>query len=136
MTATYTEVKEALGAVLDTIDGLRVYPHLQPQINPPAAVIAPGEGEFLTYRTSNVSHDLDLMITILVQLGTDRSADQKLSDYIADSGDKSIYALIEANQTLNGTVDSTIITKATNWGVRTFAGVEYLAVDFAAEVLL
>lgn len=136
MTATYNQVKDALGIVLQTIDGLRVYPHLTGQINPPAAVIAPGEGVFLTYRTSNVSHDLDLMVTVLIQRGTDRTADEKLGDYIADSGPSSVYAAVGANSTLGGTVDDAWVVSASNWSTFVVGDVSYLGVTFAVQVLL
>lgn len=136
MTATYDEVKVALGEVLETIPGLRVYPRLSGQINPPAAVIAPGTGVFLTYRTSNVSHDLDLAVTVFVQRGNDRTADEELSAYIADSGDQSIYAIVNANSTLGGKVDDAWVTQAQDWGVFTYADVSYLGCVFPVQVLL
>lgn len=136
MTATYDEVKLALGTVLATIPDLRVYPRLSGQINPPAAVIAPGTGPFLTYRTSNTSHDLDLAVTVFVGRGNDRTADEQLSAYIADSGSQSIYAAVDADSTLGGTVDDAWVTQAQDWGVFVFGDVSYLGCVFGVQVLL
>lgn len=136
MTATYNEVKDALGTVLETIDGLRAYPRLTGQINCPAAVIAPGPGTFLTYRTSNVSHDLDLVVTVLVQRGTDRTADEQLGGYIADSGPLSIYAAVNTNSTLGGVVDDAWVVSASDWGTFVVGEVSYLGCNFAVQVLL
>lgn len=137
MTATYTQVKEALGDTLKTvIPGLRTYPHLSGQINPPAAIIQPGPGQFLTYRTSNVTHDLELQVLLVVEFGSDRSADKGLSDYIADSGDLSVYAAINGNNTLGGVVDDAWVVAAQDWQVYTIAGIPYLGVVFPVRVLL
>jgi hypothetical protein len=146
MTATYTQVKEALGVVLAAIpaqtlsDGstktLTVYPELPGQIVPPAAVIAPGDGTLLTYRTSNFSHDLSLTVTVFVQRGQNRSTDEQLSGFISIAGDQSVYAAVDANSTLGGVVDDARVTQARNWGVWTFGEITYLGVIFDVEVLL
>jgi hypothetical protein len=136
MTATYDQVKQALGTVLLTIPGLRVYPRLTPLINPPAAVVTPATGPFLTYRTSNISHDLDLAVTVFVQRGNDRSSDEELSAYIADSGPKSIYGVVDANSTLGGVVDGAWVTQAQDWGAYTVGDASYLGCVFLMQVLL
>lgn len=136
MTATYTQVKTALGTTLNTIPGLTVYKFIPGQIMVPAAVIAPGTGSFLTYRTSNVSHDLDLTVTVFVQRGQDRSADELLSEFISDSGDMSVYAAVDADSTLGGVVDDARVVQAQDWGVFTYGELSYLGVVFLVEVLL
>lgn len=142
MTATITQVRDALASTLEVVDGLKVYafPPGQIAVSPTgaAAVITPGPGAFLTYITSNVSHDLELTITIFVQRGQDRASTERLDGYLADDGDFSIYRTIANNHKLGNVVDSCIITGASNHGIATYGAQEmqYLSVDFAAEVLL
>lgn len=136
--ATLTEVRNALKTVLETIDGLTVYAQPPGHVVPPAAVITPGDGQFLVYITSNTSHDLELDVTLFVQRVQERSATEELDAYLADSGDYSIYATIAANRTLGGVVDSAIVTAASGYGVATYGDTEmkYLSVTFSIEVLL
>ncbi len=136
MTATYREVKEALGVVIGRIPGVTVYPHMVGDINTPAAVIAPGTGVLLTYGTSVVSFDMTLNVTLFVQLGEDRSADEQLSQYINPTGPMSVAQIVDNDPTLGGVVDSSVVTVAQDWGVYTYAGVARLGVVFPVEVLL
>lgn len=136
MTANYDDVKVALGKTLKTIAGLRVYPRLSGQINPPAAVISPGEGPFLTYGTTlDDGDDLDLAITLLVSRGDERSSDEDLGAYIARTGDKSILAAVAADHTLGGLVDDAWVVGAQNWNVFTIANTPYLGCVFPTKVL-
>jgi hypothetical protein len=136
MTATLTQVRQALKTRLDTITGLSVYAFPPGTVTVPAAVITPQPGEFLTYRTSNVSHDLDLVVTVFVQHGDDQSATEELDAYLADSGSQSIYLAVESGQTLGGVVDCCAVTGARNHGTFTFGEVQYYGVELAVEVLL
>ena len=137
MTATLTEVRNALKATLESISGLRVHAFPKGEISPPAAVIMPAEGAFLSYRvTMDASHDLELTITVFTQWSTDAGATEALDAYLADSGTKSIYAAVEADQTLGGVVDSCTVVSAQNHGKVTYGGPDYFAVEFAVEVLL
>lgn len=138
MTATLTQVRQGLATALATIEGLNVYAFPPGQVNVPAAVITPGNGAFLTYRTSRNTHDLELTVTLFVQRGQDRSATEAVDAYLADSGARSIYAAVEANQTLGGVVDSCTVVSAENHGNFTYGddAVKYMGVEFALEVLL
>ncbi len=134
----YDDVKVALGNTLTAaVDGLRVYPRLLGQINPPAAVITPNTGPFLTYGTTfDGGDDLDLAITLLVARGDDRTADEKLGAYIARSGSRSILAAVAGDRTLGGLVNEAWVTGAQDWGVITVADVAYLGCVFPVKVLL
>lgn len=137
MTATLTEVRQALATTLGTISGLRVYAFPKGEISPPAAVIMPADGAFLTYRvTMDTTHDLELTVTVFTQWGGDVQSTEALDAYIADTGTKSIYAAVEADQTLGGVVDSCVVVNAQDHGKVTYAGADYFAVGFAVEILL
>lgn len=142
----FAAAKAALATVLERLTGVvgpaettvtvTVYPRLPGQINVPAAVITPGTGSFITYRTSNVSHDLTLDVTLFVQRGQDRSATDLLDYFLADIGDLSVYAAVDADSTLGGVVDDARVVDARDWGVFTFGEISYLGVVFSVEVLL
>lgn len=137
MTATLTQVRQALATTLSMISGLRVYAFPKGEISPPAAVIMPADGQFLTYRvTMDTTHDLELTVTVFTQWGADANSTEALDAYLADSGTKSIYAAVNADQTLGSTVDSCTVVAAQNHGKVTYAGADYFAVEFQVEVLL
>lgn len=136
MTATLSEVREALQTTLEAIDGLTVYARPPGTVNPPAAIVSPADGQFLTYLTSQTSHDLDMLIAVLVQLGTRESATTNLDEYLEDAGGKSVFAAVQADPTLGGVVDSAAVTGAQNYGVITYNGVDYQGVELTVEVLL
>lgn len=142
----FASAKAALAVVLGRLSGtvgpagtpvsVTVYPRLPGLINVPAAVIAPGPGTFLTYRTSAVSHDLTLDVTMFVQRGQDRSTTDMLDLFVADTGGLSIFAALDADPTLGGEVDGAWVVDAKDWGVWTFGEVSYLGVVFTVQVLL
>lgn len=137
MTATLTEVRNALKTVLETIDGLQVHSFPRGVITPPAAVIMPADGEFLTYRVSmDTTHDLELSVTVFTPWGEDQSATEALDAYIADSGAYSVYAAVEADQTLGGIVDGCQVVSAGNHGRVTYNGIDLFACEFGLEILL
>lgn len=136
MTATIGQVRTALKTTLDAISGLSAYAKLPPTINTPAAVIAPGAGQFLTYKTSQTSHDLELLVAVMVQIGDWESAVDELDAYLADSGSHSIYATVLADHKLGGLVDSAEVMHAQNYGQITYNSVDYLGCEFAVAVLL
>jgi hypothetical protein len=137
MTATLGQVRAALKTRLQAISGLEVYARPPGTINPPAALIAPAPGSFLTYRTSHTSHDLELIVVVFVQWGEDDSATDALDAYLADAGASSVYATVQADPTLGGVVDSAAVLDAQNHGRHEYPeGVPYLGVEFNVGVLL
>lgn len=137
MTATLTEVRNALKTVLETIDGLNVYAFPPGQVQVPAVVITPADGAFLTYQTAlGGAPNLALSITLFVQRGQERAGTEKLDAYIATSGPDSIYNAVEADQDLGGIVDSCIVVAASNHGTFTYGEVQYFGCEFSVEVLL
>jgi hypothetical protein len=136
-----TQVRQALATALSgiTVDGktLTAIPRLAGQLDPPAAVIAPADGDFLTYRTSSSTHDLVLAVTVFLQWGEDQSATESLDAMIATSGASSVFAAVDANQTLGGVVDAAEVISARDYGIREFPNeVRYLSCEFLVEVLL
>lgn len=137
MTATLSQVRTALKTRLQSIPGLEVYSRPPGSINPPAAVITPSPGGFLTYRTSTDSHDLELLIAVFVQWGGNDDATDALDAYLADSGTYSIFAAVQADPRLGNVVDSAAVLDAQNYGRHEYPeGNPYLGVEFTVGVLL
>lgn len=136
MTATLSQIRTALAAQL-AVDGFQV--HAFPPGVPiaPCGVITPAPGQFLTYLTSTDSHDLELLYAVMTQWGEDQSATDFLDACLADSGASSVYALVQADPTLGGVVDSTAVLNAQNYGRHEWGdGTPYLGVEFVIGVLL
>lgn len=137
MTATLTQVRQAIATVLGAIDGLSAHPFEPGSITPPAALVHPAPGAFLDYQvTMDAAHDLRLVVLIVVQPGEEQSWAEQLDAFIADEGASSIFAAIDANQTLGDLVDGCHVTVAQDYGTYTVGGADYPGVEFAVEVLL
>jgi hypothetical protein len=136
MTATIKQVREALQTRLSSITGLTAYASPPGTVNAPAALIAPNDGQFYTYNTSQTSHDLELVVAVFVQMGERQSATEELDRYLDDSGTYSIYAAVAADPRLGSTVDAAVVTAAQNYGTHTYNGVDYQGVEFVVAVLL
>jgi hypothetical protein len=136
MTATIKQVRDALQARLESISGLTVYAHPPGNVNVPAAVIAPNTGQFYTYKTSQTSHDLELVVAVLVQMGELQSATEELDRYLDDAGSYSVYAAVAADPRLGNTVDDAEVIAAQNYGVITYNSVDYQGCEFVVAVLL
>lgn len=136
MTATISQARAALAATL-AMDGVQVNAFPPGTINVPALVITPAEGDFLTYKTSfEGSPNLTLLVTLFLQRGQDRSTNDLLDQFAADTGAKSVFAAVEADQDLGGVVTQAYVTTAGNFGSFTFAGAEYLGCTFTVEIML
>lgn len=141
MTATITEVREAAAAVigaLTSLSGKQVTGYAYPPgtADAPAAIVSIGEGEFLTYRSSQTSRDLSLIIGVFVQAADRESAFKELDAFLNDAGTQSIYAAFAADPTMGGLIDDISIISASNYGELTYNGVDYYGFELAAEVML
>jgi len=141
MTATIQAVKVAAAAVISTItsaSGRQVTGYAYPPgtAEAPAAIVTMGEGEFLTYRSSQNSRDLTLVIGVLIQAGDRESAFEELDAFLDDAGPQSIYAAFAADPTMNGLIDDISVVSASNYGEITYNGADYYGFELGVEVLL
>lgn len=134
--ATVTELREGIAERLATITGLRVHDTVPDTVSPPAAVVRPDQGTFLTYDTTmgGESHDYLFVVTVLVAGGVDRAAQEAVDAYLATSGARSIHAALEADPELGGVADDAHVSSARNYGPVTFAGVDYFGADLLVQV--
>lgn len=133
MTATVSQVKDALKAAVASVSGLRVFDYQPDGVTPPFAFPTLDE---VTYHgamgAGNVVHRFT--ITVVVQRVSERTAQDKLDQYLSYGGTQSIRAAIEADRTLGGVVQDVIVTGATNITNIDANDTLYLTVDFQCLV--
>ena len=128
---TPSTVRDALKTAC-TITGLRVYDTVPDGLIPPALVIGQLSIEWdLVFKRGADSATIDLIL--IAGRMSDRAAQDYLDGFITASGANSIKTLIEADQTLGGSVTSVRCVSATPVSL-TVAGVEMLAYRFAVEL--
>jgi hypothetical protein len=130
--ATIAQIRDGLATRLETIDGLRAHRTRPGQINPPCAVVSRRQTRF--DQTFDGADDFTFAVTVFVQFGNDRTAQEALDAYLNPSGASSVVAAIHGDPTLGGVVDYARVVSAEQDGLETYAEVEYLAVDFVIEV--
>lgn len=128
-----TAIRDGLKARLETIPGLRAHDTVPGQINPPAAVVRRTSIAF-DATMGRGSDDLTFVVTLFVQVGNDRTAQDALDGYLATSGATSIKAAVEGEETLGGIVSFARVASAGEDVLVEYAGVQYLSVDFVIEV--
>jgi len=128
---TPSTVRDALKTAC-TITGLRVYDTVPDGLIPPALVIGQLSIEWdLVFKRGADSATIDLIL--IAGRMSDRAAQDYLDGFITASGANSIKTLIEADQTLGGSVTSVRCVSATPVSL-TVAGVKMLAYRFAVEL--
>ena len=128
---TPSSVRDALKTAIN-VSGLRVYDTVPDGLIPPALVIGQLSIEWdLVFKRGADSATVDLIL--IAGRMSDRAAQDYLDGFITASGANSIKTLIEADQTLGGSVTSVRCVSATPVSL-TVAGVEMLAYRFAVEL--
>src|SRR5215813_2816667 len=102
---TFTQVRQALATTIgNAITGLRATTNPL-QVNPPCALVMPVTGTFVSYsQTFDGLPDYNLRVIVAVPPGDSQSGEGDLDAYIATSGANSVWAAVQANQTLGSVV--------------------------------
>ncbi len=131
-----TAIRQGIQTNLKTINGLRCYDVWPDQLNCPAAIVRPVQGDF--HQTAGDDPRILFEVTMLVapiEQGFVRGQN-KLDAYLGESGADSVKAAIEADSTLNGTVEDVIVRRWRDYGPMEVAGIgEYIGVKFDLEVV-
>jgi len=104
-------VRDALKKNLQTITNLRIYDLIPDVIVPPCAIV--GQLDF-TFDIDN-ARGLDqasVDIYVIVQRMSERSAQDKLDNFLAGSGKGSIKTALESDRSLGGLVDTLRVISA------------------------
>lgn len=130
---TPTAVRQGLATALDTITGLRSFDYVPDGISPPAAVVEPIE---VTYHDANVSTGTNFyraFILVVVGRMSDRSSQDRIDAYLANTGASSIRAALEADRTLGGACSTLVVLQALPRSV-VVSGVDMTAYRFEVEI--
>lgn len=132
---TLTQIRDGLKTRLDTIEGLRAHDTVPGQLQPPAAVVEPGD-PVVQFDTAN-ARGLDtwtFKIRVFVAFQSDKHGQDKLDSFLAPSGDSSVKAAVEGDRTLGGTVADCRVVEARSYDSYVYGNVTYLGVEFTVTV--
>ena len=132
---TFTAIRQALATTIgNAIPGLRATTNPL-QVNLPCAIVMPVTGTFVSYsQTFDGLPDYHLRVIVAVPPGDSQSGEGDLDAYIATSGASSVWAAVQASQTLGGVVSSAVVLEATAYGLMNLSGVDALAAHFIVEI--
>lgn len=134
MAATISACAAGLREQLRRIPGLRVVDYLPDQVNPPMAVLSITD---VTFHRAFSGGDpvYQFVVTLIVARASERVAQDRLDAFTSFDGAQSVRAAIEADQTLGGACQTSVVDRAGNIQTVTLAdNVNYLAVDFTVIV--
>jgi hypothetical protein len=133
MPATVVQVLDGLATRLRTIDGLRVYDRPADITAAPAAFMLL---EAVDYQNAFALGDprMEITVSVVVARTSDRAAYERMSEYLAPTGSRSVRAAIEADRSLGGVCQTLIVLRADNVRMVSQGDADYLAVDFGLTV--
>ena len=139
---TIAAIRVALAAQLATIpagngSNLRAYANRVDQIAPPAVMIIPPTGTFISYgQTFEGSADLTLRAILVMEKSDSTSGQAAMDPYLEVAGSQSIYANLQANSTLGGVVQYAVLVEAGAYGPLTVGAIDYLGCQLTINVAI
>lgn len=132
--ATIAEIMAGIETRLATISGLRVNDVSPGQIVPPCAIVGvPPIGDY-NATMADGHWDVTPTVTVLTSSAMDRTGQLALASYADHSGDSSIRAAIDADQTLDGLVEYCFVKSFRPLGLEEVGVVGYYGGVFELEV--
>jgi hypothetical protein len=125
-------VRAGVTTALQNVDNLRIYEWIPSTIQPPAAVVSLGTGQYDADNTDGML--VNYGVLVMLTRADDQHSQQRLDEFLGQDTD-SIYHVIDADPTLDGSCDSCRVTSWNNPGTFTIGGIEYLGVEVNLEVL-
>lgn len=131
--STIDAMRSGMATRLATISGLRVASELPDNPNPPIAIV----------NLRNINYDqafgkglavYTFVVTVIVGRAAERIAQQKLNDYLDNTGNQSIKTAIESDKTLGGAAFDTRVVSLDNIGNVQLSDATYLAAEFTVNV--
>ena len=132
MAATVVQVLDAITAQLRAA-GIRAYDRPADIQAAPAVFVLV---ESVDFQNAFALGDprLTFTLTCVVARTSDRAAYDRLSEFVAPTGDKSIRQIIESDRTLGGVCQTLIVQRADNIRMLSQGDADYLAVDVSLLV--
>jgi len=125
-------VRAGITTALQNVDNLRIYEWIPSTIQPPAAVVSLGTGQYDADNTEGML--VNYGVLVMLTRADDQNSQQRLDEFLGQGND-SIYQVIDADPTLSDSCDSCRVTSWNNPGTFTIGGIEYLGVEVNLEVL-
>lgn len=126
------DVMDEVGAALQGIEGLRVYPFTVDRITPPAAIVTWPETIDYDAAMTRGGDRMSLSVLVLVSRVDARSARDLLAAYLDGAGPRSVKAAVEARTST--AYDSARVVSATPGGA-TSGGQDYLGAVFELDII-
>ena len=126
------DVRAGITNALTNVNNLRIYEWIPSQVAPPAAVVSLGTGSY----DADYNDGMLVTYSVLVMLtrADDQHGQERLDEFLGQGND-SVYHVIDADPTLDGSCDSCRVTGWNNPGTFNIGGIEYLGVEINLEVL-
>lgn len=130
--AVGTGIKTTILATIPT--GLRVYAtnEIPDSLELPCALIMLGPGDYAT--TFDGTFDQIFRLIVCVSKQDTPSAFNRLLDYIDHTGDKSIFAALDVDRTLNGSCSASKCASHSGAGATPWGNIVYLSTEFQLQV--
>jgi len=127
-------IRDAIKTGLKTIDKLEAYDNAPDNINPPCAFPIPKDG---TYDfTAGNCYELGFEILLLLgRQGDIEEVQEKLDDYLATTGSRSIKAALEAAD-YGSHADTVRVSGFRDYGGIVYNGIVYIGVKFDMYALV
>lgn len=125
------EVMDEVGAALDTIEGLRVFPYWADRVNVPAAIVGFPDAYDFDSTMGRGSDRLTLPVLVLVGTADARTARDALARYVHGSGPASVKAAVEKHAATS--YDSARVQRV-EFGTVTVASTTYLGATFEIDI--
>lgn len=133
MAGNSTTIQSALRDALTAIPGLRIADHLPEQVAPPMAVILLQNVQYHRAMRGGLSEWTFVISFVTGRMG-ERSAQLQLDSWLAWSGEGSVRAAIEADQTLGGACSTLVVSDAVAVKPLTIGDASYLTCEFVVSV--
>ena len=125
-------VRAGITNALQNVNNLRIYEWIPSTIQPPAAVVSLGTGQYDADNTDGML--VNYGVLVMLTRADDQHSQERLDEFLGQDTD-SIYHVIDADPTLSDSCDSCRVTSWNNPGTFTIGGIEYLGVEVNLEVL-
>jgi ethanolamine ammonia-lyase small subunit len=129
-------IRDAIKVALENISGVTAYdtvPESLPSSGFPAAIVVPARGTYHQTFDGQIGHQMEIVLLVGQVPGLSRAAQEALDLYMAESGDVSVVAAVEA-ATLTTHADDIQVTGYRDYGIMEFNGQSYMGVKFDVTV--